>query len=132
MLDGLSALQGLGIGGTGALILALLTFLGNSYWKKRSETREDVKSERSSESGIVETTASAMRIIKEQMESMRQDMKEMEVENKLLDRRVDELENTERRHLRQIEDLDLRVERQDARIRELENENGLLKSLGSS
>jgi len=131
MFEGMNALQGFGIGGTGALVLMLLTFLGNSYWKKRSETREDTKSERSSESGIVETTASAMKIIREQMETMRADMKEMEIENKELDRRVDELETSERMLNRKVEDQDLKLESQGRRIKELEKENRLLKSLGS-
>lgn len=125
MFGDLSALQGFGIGGFGMLILSLLTFIGNSYWKKRNETREDTKSERESESGIVETTSAAIEIVREQMVVMSVEMKELKQENKILDKRVDELENTERRHIRKIEDLELGMEK-------LERENKKLKNpLGS-
>lgn len=86
-------------GPIGAICLAV-GFLFNMWLKSRQDKREGSKTERESESGIVETTSEAMKIVREQMKEMREDIKNLKAENAEKDKRIDELE-TEVRELRE-------------------------------
>lgn len=57
----------IGIGGPVGIIFAFLGFLLNAYLTKKKDDREDVKIERESESGIVETTKQALSMAREEM-----------------------------------------------------------------
>lgn len=133
MLEGLSALQGLGLGSFGVLVLGVLTFLGNSYFKKRSSNREDTKSERESESGIVETTRVAIAMVRNELVTMGGQLEQVSERSTNQRVRIEELENEAIIMTRRLEAHELKIESQSRRIRELEKENKLLKtSQGSS
>jgi hypothetical protein len=63
-----------GTGGPLAAIGAILGFVGKLWLDSRKEKREDRLTDRQSESGIVETTAAAIRLVREQMEAMGKDI----------------------------------------------------------
>jgi predicted RNase H-like nuclease (RuvC/YqgF family) len=90
-----------------AIVALILGYLLKFYIDNRREKREDSKTERESESGIVETTNAALKIVREQMLNLGVDMKSLR----------DELE-TKTRKISQLED----------RVRELERENATLRS----
>jgi len=84
------------VGGPLAGIVALLGWASGAYLSKRKSDRADralaqhggrqeVRLERESESGIVETTAHALRIVREQMVDLREDIARQE-------RRIETLE----------------------------------------
>lgn len=88
-----------GIGGTAGIAGAVLSYVLKAYIDKRSADREDAKVERESESGIVETTSVALKIVREQMVLLMSDMQELRNEVtskttriKTLEERVSELE----------------------------------------
>lgn len=95
-----------GVGGTAGIAGAVLSFVLKAYIDKRNADREDTKVERESESGIVETTGVALKIVREQMGLLSSDMQELRNEIaskasriKTLEDRVFELE-TENRQLK--------------------------------
>lgn len=96
----------IGTAGPIAIITAVLGFLLKAYLDKRKDDREVIRVERESESGIVETTAQALKIVREQMVSMGTDMATLRQENVEKERRINDLEE---------------------RVRELEEENRLLR-----
>lgn len=57
----------IGIGGPVGIIFMFFGFLLNAYLARRKDVREDVKIERESESGIVETTRAALAMAREEM-----------------------------------------------------------------
>lgn len=57
----------IGIGGPIGIVFMFLGFLLNAYLARRKDVREDVKIERESESGIVETTRAALSMAREEM-----------------------------------------------------------------
>lgn len=59
-----------GVGGPVAGIAALLGFLLKAYLEKRGADRDDVKTDRESESGIVETTRHALALAREEMDAI--------------------------------------------------------------
>ena len=88
--------QVVGVGGPAAIVAAILGFLVNAFMAKRKDDREETKSSRESESGIVETTSKALKIVREQMESMDRDLKRLQLDNERLKRRVERLEDENR------------------------------------
>lgn len=60
----------IGIGGPVGIIFMFLGFLLNAYLARRKDVREDVKIERESESGIVETTRAALAMAREEMTAL--------------------------------------------------------------
>lgn len=60
----------IGVGGPIGVICVFLGFLMNAYLAKRKDTREDVKIERESESGIVETTRQALAMARDEMKAV--------------------------------------------------------------
>jgi len=77
-MDTLGALQ---IGGPFGILLAFAGFLVKSFLDKRADDREETKSERESESGIVETTNSALKIVREQMQALSVELNTLRQEN---------------------------------------------------
>jgi hypothetical protein len=59
----------IGIGGPVGIVFMFFGFLLNAYIAKRKDNREDVKIERESESGIVETTRAALAMAREEMKA---------------------------------------------------------------
>jgi len=96
-----------GVGGTAGIAGAVLSYVLKAYIDKRNADREDTKVERESESGIVETTSVALRLVREQMGLLKSDMQELR----------DEISSKARR-IRTLEE----------RVFELEHENRQLKS----
>lgn len=66
----MTAAEIFGVGGPAAGIAALLTFLLKAYLEKRIADRDDVKTDRESESGIVETTKQALALARQEMLDM--------------------------------------------------------------
>lgn len=60
----------IGIGGPVGIIFMFFGFLLNAYLARRKDVREDVKIERESESGIVETTRAALAMAREEMKAV--------------------------------------------------------------
>lgn len=71
----------LGIGGPSSIATALLFWLGKMWLDSRRNKREDVKTERESESGIVETTSALTKLVREQMLEMASDIKSLKSDN---------------------------------------------------
>jgi hypothetical protein len=78
---GVDLAQILGIGGPSSIATALLFWLGKMWLDSRRDKREDVKTERESESGIVETTSALTRMVREQMLEMSKEMGQLKAEN---------------------------------------------------
>lgn len=57
----------IGVGGPVGIGFAILGFLLNAYLTKRRDDREEIKIERESETGIVETTKQALAMAREEM-----------------------------------------------------------------
>lgn len=70
----------IGVGGPVAAVATVLGFLLNSYIAKRKDDREEVKLERESETGIVETTKSALAMVRDEMKAMRQSQVDLRIE----------------------------------------------------
>ena len=87
----MTAVEIFGVGGPAAGVAALLGFLLKAYLEKRGADREDLKSDRESESGIVETTRQALKLAREEMQAID-------------DRRDKEREDFERRIARLTEE----------------------------
>jgi methylthioribose-1-phosphate isomerase len=63
----MTAAEIFGVGGPAAGVAALLGFLLKAYLEKRGADRDDVKADRESESGIVETTRQALALARQEM-----------------------------------------------------------------
>lgn len=63
----MTAAEIFGVGGPAAGIAALLTFLLKAYLEKKGADRDDVRIDRESESGIVETTRQALALARQEM-----------------------------------------------------------------
>lgn len=70
----MSVAEYLTIGGPPAVVLGILGFLLNAYLSKKKDDREEVRLDRESESGIVETTKSALKMVREEMAETRLSM----------------------------------------------------------
>lgn len=66
----MSIAEYIGVGGPVGIGFAILGFLLNAYLTKRRDDREEVKIERESETGIVETTKQALSMAREEMLAM--------------------------------------------------------------
>lgn len=81
---GMTAVEIFGVGGPVAGVAALLGFLLKAYLEKRGADRDDVKLDRESESGIVETTRQALALAREEMsaidERRRREREELELQ----------------------------------------------------
>jgi hypothetical protein len=69
-----------GVGGPVGIIALIGGFLLKAYLTKRDQDRADDKGERESESGIVETTKTALGIVREQMAQFGIDMERMRLD----------------------------------------------------
>jgi DNA repair exonuclease SbcCD ATPase subunit len=96
----------LGLGGLFTALGLILGALVKLYIDKRSADREEVKTNRQSESGIVETTRDTLRLVREEMQHVRKDMAELRAKNQGLERIVEEL--TERVRILETENARLR------------------------
>lgn len=63
----MTAAEIFGVGGPAAGVAALLGFLLKAYLEKRGADRDDVRIDRESESGIVETTRQALSLARQEM-----------------------------------------------------------------
>lgn len=62
--------QILSIGGPLSGVLAAVVFLSKLWFDSRKDKREDKVTDRQSESGIVETTSAALKMVRSEMEEM--------------------------------------------------------------
>jgi hypothetical protein len=107
----------LGTGGPLAGAGALLGYLAKLYLDSRRDKREDAKSARESESGIVETTSAAIKLVREQMITMGTEINTLKEQVADRDRQI-----------RQIRDeYDMEIEKLNDRVRGLEVENEQLR-----
>jgi chromosome segregation ATPase len=88
--------QFLSVGGPVSGVLAALGFLGKMYMDSRKEKREDVASDRQSESGIVETTRTALELVRKEMVQMSQDIAVLRAQVKDRDGEIEKLQNVVR------------------------------------
>lgn len=100
----------IGVGGPIATVAAIFGFFINAWLQKRKDDREEIRSKRDSESGIVETTGQALRLVREQMSAMGKELKYLRAENdrkeqviKQLIIRVNHLEQDNYRLQRKVE-----------------------------
>lgn len=101
----------LGTGGPLAGAGALLGYLAKLWLDSRKDKREDTKSARESESGIVETTRAAIHMVREQMVQMGEEISTLKALREQDSKTIDKLER---------------------RVRELEVENDYLKRDGAT
>lgn len=80
-----------GIGGPTAIISIFLGFFIQAYKARKTETREDIQTERTSESGIVETTSAALLIVRDEMTRLNTDIRDLRHENSEQRRTIEEL-----------------------------------------
>jgi hypothetical protein len=78
---GIDLAQILGIGGPSSIATALVFWLGKLWLESRREKREDTKTERESESGIVETTSALTKLVRDQMLEMAAQIKSLQTDN---------------------------------------------------
>ncbi len=86
----MNVLEILQIGGPTGVVVAILTILVKFYLDKRGEDRAEKATDRESESGIVETTNQALKIVREQMVTLGTDLATVRSENRVLQIRLDE------------------------------------------
>lgn len=116
----LAPIQVLGLGAPFAITMVLLGFATKAYFDKRKDSREDTRTERESESGIVETTRAAIAIVRGEMVSLAADLKLLREEKDRLKAKLDRVELSERNKGEEIEKL-------KARVTDLEDENARLR-----
>jgi septal ring factor EnvC (AmiA/AmiB activator) len=107
-----------GTSGPLALLAAFAGFFLKAYLEKRKGDREDRKTDRESESGIVETTKETLRIVRDQMGQIYEETKILRSQIADLEGRL-HAKNAEAQLLRsQIADLEarLRAKDEDARL----------------
>jgi hypothetical protein len=120
MLDGITAGQAIGFGVPGSIIMAILGWLTKSYFENRKDKREDTKTERESESGIVETTGATLQIVRGEITYLAAQLIALRTENeqqaKLIKKQAEKIETC------------ASTERQlNARLSALEAENATLR-----
>jgi chromosome segregation ATPase len=108
------------VGGPVAGAAAIIGYLFNAYLSKRKDDRQGVRLERESESGIVETTAKALEIVRQQMEVLRRDLATLQGEKDSLATRVKEQES-------RIEDLSDLLDAARAEVAAYRNRYGELQ-----
>ena len=121
MLDGITAGQAIGFGAPGAIIMGILGWLAATYFKSREDKRAGTKTERESESGIVETTGVTLQIVRTEISYLAAQLIALRAENeaqaKVIKKQAEKIESC------------ATTERQlNARLSALEAENTLLKS----
>jgi hypothetical protein len=121
MLDGITAGQAIGFGVPGSVIMGLLGWLAATYFKNREDKRADSKTERESESGIVETTGATLQIVRGEITYLAAQLIALRTENetqaKLIKKQAEKIETC------------ASTERQlNIRLSALEAENALLRS----
>lgn len=111
-----------GIGGPVATIVFIAGFLLREWRNKRKDDREDKTTERSTESGIVETTKQALEIVRGQMAQFERDLAtEVRRRERQKQEYEEKIEELKQEHEEKIEEL-------KARIESLEEENERLKA----
>jgi hypothetical protein len=110
----------IGTGGPVAGVGAILGFLAKLWLDSRKEKRADTLTDRESESGIVETTAAAIKLVRDQMIAMGLDI------NKL-NERVAQLNMDNAVLASQVRDRDRQIEKLNERVGVLEAENERLR-----
>lgn len=99
----------------GGIIIAVLIYIANQYFRNRQENRTDLESRRSTESGIVETSKAALAAVREQVDAMREDA--------LLDRK--RARQREQELQAELDELRLRLERAEDDNRALRQRLGV-------
>jgi len=101
-----------GIGGPASILTLILVWLLSVYKTKKTEDRADEQLERTSESGIVETTGAALLIVRDELTRIGQEQQRLRDENAEqrvtiigLEKRVRELEWENQGLKRQLENL---------------------------
>lgn len=94
--------QILSVGGPVSGVLAIVMFLGKLWLDSRKDKREDTATERQSESGIVETTRTALQLVRSEMQSMAQDIAVLRAQVKDRDTEIEKLQNTVREQAAEI------------------------------
>lgn len=110
----------IGTGGPVAGVGAILGFLAKLWLDARKEKRADTLTDRESESGIVETTAAAIKLVRDQMIDMGKDIH-------ALNSRITQLNIDNAVLQAQVRDRDREVEKLNDRVAVLEAENERLR-----
>jgi hypothetical protein len=96
----------IGVGGPVGIVFAFVGFLLNAWLSKRKDDREEIKIERESESGIVETTKQALQMARDEMTAVNL-------------ARIDERKEHEERLTRIRREKDEEIEQLRARVEKL-------------
>jgi chromosome segregation ATPase len=110
----------LGTGGPVAAVGIILGYLSKIWFDSRKENRADKLTDRQSESGIVETTAAAIKLVRDQMIAMGQDIT-------TLNARIVELQKDNAVLTSRVTDRDAQIEKLNERVGVLEAENEQLR-----
>lgn len=108
--------QAIGVGGPVGIVITLLVFLAKSYFEKKKDDREETKSERESESGIVETTGAAIKIVREQMIALGTDLSTLRNENAILRLEIRKLEQAKEAEIKNLQNRVTALEKENARL----------------
>lgn len=92
----------LSVGGPISGVLAALAFLGKMWLDSRKDKREDKASDRQSETGIVETTTAALKMVRNEMEAMSSDIAVLRQQVKDRDIEIDKLQDIVREQAAEI------------------------------
>lgn len=111
----------IGIGGPVGFIFLILGFILNAYLTKRKDDREEIKIERESESGIVETTKQALQMARDEMTAVNLARIDERKEHE------DRLARVRKEHAEQVEQLNSRLNRLQVEYEELALENAQLR-----
>lgn len=103
--------QFLSVGGPISGVLAAIGFLTKLWLDSRKESREDKASDRQSESGIVETTRSALEMVRTQMIDMSQDIAVLRAQVRDRDLEIEKLQNTVREQAAELAVLRAQINR---------------------
>jgi len=109
--------------GTGGPLVAFCTILGyvSRLWiENRKDKREGKVADRQSESGIVETTAAAIKLVREQMEAMGSDIER-------LTEKLSKSQTDVAVLMARVSDRDRTIEKLNDRVAVLEAENERLR-----
>jgi peptidoglycan hydrolase CwlO-like protein len=92
----------LSVGGPISGVLAAIGFLTKIWFDSRKDKREDKASDRQSESGIVETTSAALKMVRDEMQAMGQDIAVLRQQVKDRDGEIEKLQNVVREQAGEI------------------------------
>lgn len=87
--SGLDLAKIVGIGAPSSIGTAILFWIGKMYLDSRKDKREEKKSDRESESGIVETTSALTKLVREQMIAMGSEIEALKMRNAAIERQYE-------------------------------------------